>query len=298
MRTYQFVQVDVFAEGPFMGNPLAVFPQASGLSTEEMQDIAREMNLSETTFVTPAKEGGDARVRIFTPSVELPFAGHPSLGTACTLVRLGMVPAREPLTPVVLELAVGPTLVDVEVSGGQPTAAVVHQGPPHFVPPLILKEEAAEALRLSPYDIHLYLAVEVVGTGLNYAIVPLTSLDALKRAWFDLDVLPEFERKHAGLYAFALTGEEDPLVEARCFAPLEGIPEDPATGSAAGPLAAYLTRVGIMKPGETRMLAQGRFAGRPSRLSMKVLGTSSDMTDVLVGGGVVPVLSGELTLPG
>jgi trans-2,3-dihydro-3-hydroxyanthranilate isomerase len=297
MRTYRFVQVDVFGTEIFAGNPLAVFPEAQGLSDAEMQAIAREMNLSETAFVTPAEGEGDVRVRIFTPVVELPFAGHPSLGTACTVVRLGAVPAREPFTPVVLELNVGPTLVDVEVRDGAPVAAVVHQGAPHFGAQQIIKEEVAPVMRLHYSAMHAYLPPLVVGTGLDYTIVPLRDVDALADAWFDLELLPEFERKYAGLYAFALTGADDPLAEARCFAPLEGIPEDPATGSAAGPLAAYLARVGLLKPGEMRMLAQGRFAGRPSRLSMQVLGSRRAMTDVLVGGGVVPVLAGELTLP-
>jgi trans-2,3-dihydro-3-hydroxyanthranilate isomerase len=296
MRTYPFVQVDVFGTERFTGNPLAVFYQAEGLSDAEMQAVAREMNLSETTFVTAPTAGGDVRVRIFTPACELPFAGHPSVGTACSVVRLGLVAAREPVTPVTLELGVGPTLVDVEVRDGEPVAATVHQGAPHFRLPQILRELVPPVLKLEPRDMHVYLPPQVVGTGLEYAIVPLRDTEALARAWFDLELLPAFERQYAGLYAFALTGEDEPLVEARCFAPLEGIPEDPATGSAAGPLAAYLVRVGLLKPGEDCVVAQGRHVGRPSLLTARVEGSRRDMRDVLVGGGVVPVLTGELTL--
>ena len=141
MRTLPFYQVDVFTARPFAGNPLAVFPEAEGVSAVQMQAIASEMNLSETTFVLPAEGAGDARVRIFTPALELPFAGHPSVGTACELVRLGMVAVTEPVTRVILELGVGPTTVDVSVRDGVPVAATVHQRPPVF--------HAAGAARLS-----------------------------------------------------------------------------------------------------------------------------------------------------
>ncbi len=143
MRTLPFYQVDVFTDRPFAGNPLAVFPEADGLTAAQMQAIASEMNLSETTFVTEAEGDGDARVRIFTPSQELPFAGHPSVGTACQLVRLGIVRAEEPVTRVVLELDVGPTLVEVDVKGGVPVAATVHQGAPVFGDPVPRDEIAA-----------------------------------------------------------------------------------------------------------------------------------------------------------
>jgi len=289
------VQVDVFTERPLAGNPLAVFPDAGGLSGEQMQQIATEMNLSETTFVLAPQAGGSARVRIFTPGTELPFAGHPSVGTACTLVNLGMVAAQEPVTEVVLELDVGPTTVDVTVRGGQAVAGVVHQGPPTFGEE-IPRDEAARVLRLQPGDLDEELTPAVVGTGLSYAIIPLRSTRALAQAWFDNDQLPEFERRYAELYPFALTGDEEPFAEARCFAPAAGIVEDPATGSAAGPLAAYLARAGLLGPGAARVLAQGQHVRRPSRLTISVSTEGNRITDVLVGGGVVPVMTGELTV--
>ncbi|MGZ4200117.1 MAG: PhzF family phenazine biosynthesis protein, partial [Thermoleophilia bacterium] len=256
MRRLAFHQVDVFTERPFAGNPLAVFTEAEGLSEREMQQIAREMNLSETTVVSPAQGRGDVLVRIFTPETELPFAGHPSVGTAWLLVHLGLVAVREPVTTVVLELGVGPTTVDVSVAGGRPTTGLVHQGAAEFgeeIPPA----EAAAVLGLQRSDLHEELVPRVVGTGLSYAIIPLHSVRALAAAWFRLDLLDEFERRYADLYPFAFTGEDEPYVEARCFAPNEGIPEDPATGSAAGPLAAYLARVGLLAAGAARVVAQG-----------------------------------------
>lgn len=294
MTTLRYFQVDVFAARPLEGNPLAVFPEAAGLSDAQMQAIARELNLSETTFVTPPLGGGDARVRIFTPAVELPFAGHPSVGTACQLVRLGVVAAREPVTPVVLELGVGPTVVDVEVRAGEAVGATVHQGPPRFgadVP----RERAAAVLGLALDDLHPDFAPAVVGTGLDYTVIPLRERDALARIVLDGEALPAFEADFAEVYPCAF-GDGDPWIEARGLFPLCGIPEDPATGSAAGPLAAYFARAGILAPGEAKVVLQGPYVGRPSRLTVSVAGAAGRIDDVLVGGSVYPVLWGELTL--
>jgi trans-2,3-dihydro-3-hydroxyanthranilate isomerase len=315
MRTYRFVQVDVFADEPFKGNPLAVFPLAEGLTGEEMQAIAREMNLSETTFVLPPESGGDAKVRIFTPGYELPFAGHPSVGTAVTLVRLRSgdarkggkagsagatraaadVRRREEVVPVVLELGVGPTIVDVVVRDGVPVAGTVHQGVPRFGhhPG---REETAAVLGLHLDDLHDELEPQLVGTGLDYVCIPLRGTDALARAQVDMRLLPAWEAAHGEVYPFAFTGDADPWVEARGLFPAESIPEDPATGSAAGPRAAYLAAAGLLPVGETRVVLQGRHVQRPSLLAVSVTGMPDAITDVLVGGGVVPVLTGELVI--
>jgi trans-2,3-dihydro-3-hydroxyanthranilate isomerase len=298
MTKLRMFQVDVFTDQAFAGNPLAVFPEAAGLSTQQMQTIAREMNLSETTFVSPPEAGGDARVRIFTPATELPFAGHPTVGTACQLVRLGMVPAVEPVTRVTLELGVGPTLVEVTVRGGEPVSGAVHQGAPTFGEP-IPREAAAAALGLAPADLAADLDPLPVGTGLTYAVIPLRDTDALARVVPDLVRLAAFERDYAEVYPCAFTGAASPWIEARGLFPLIGIPEDPATGSAAGPLAAYMARAGRLAPGERRVVLQGRHVGRPSLLTVWVTGdqaTSGTITDVVVEGGVVPVLEGVLTL--
>jgi trans-2,3-dihydro-3-hydroxyanthranilate isomerase len=299
MRTYRFFQVDVFATQPFMGNPLAVFPEAEGLSSELMLAIAREMNLSETTFVLAPEAGGDVKVRIFTPSGELPFAGHPSVGTACVAVRLGLAGRdRDPaaaVVPVVLELGVGPTTVDVALRDGEPIAGTVHQGRPHFGHSPS-RHEAAAVLGLAAEDLHAELEPRLVGTGLDYICIPLRDTEALGRCRPDLHVLPAFEAAHGELYPFAFTGEADPWVEARGLFPAESIPEDPATGSAAGPLAAYLADAGLLPVGETRVVLQGARIFRPSRLAVTVTGAANDIEDVLVGGGVVPMLDGELRL--
>jgi trans-2,3-dihydro-3-hydroxyanthranilate isomerase len=296
MRTLAFSQVDVFSDRPLAGNPLAVFAAAGDLSGAQMQAIAREMNLSETTFVGPPQAGGDARVRIFTPALELPFAGHPTVGTACELVRLGMVPPVAPLTRVVLELGVGPTEVDVDVRDGVPLGATVHQGRPSFAAPAP-RELSAAVLSLSTADLHAELDPVPVGTGLTYTIVPLASPEALGRMRLDLGLLAGYEHEYGEPYACAFTGRDEPWLEARGLFPLAGIAEDPATGSAAGPLAAYMARAGLLAPGELRVVLQGARIDRPSLLTVSVSGGPSDIDDVLVGGQVQLVMQGELILP-
>ena len=296
MRTLLFYQVDVFTDRPFAGNPLAVFPEAEGLTAVQMQAIASEMNLSETTFVAPPEAEGDAKVRIFTPAVELPFAGHPSVGTACELVRLGMVAVTEPVTRVVLELGVGPTIVEVRVEGGVPVAATVHQRRPVFHPPAP-RGSVAAVLGLDLEDLHPEFDPVPVDTGLCYTIVPLASQRALARVSIDLELVAAFERKHAEVYPCAFTGQDEPWMEARGLFPLVGITEDPATGSAAGPLAAYMAREGVLPPEEERIVLQGQQIGRPSFLTVSFSGAPGDITDVRVGGSVKPVLRGELSLP-
>jgi trans-2,3-dihydro-3-hydroxyanthranilate isomerase len=295
MPTLDMVQVDVFTDRRLAGNPLAVFLDAAGLSDDEMQAVAREMNLSETTFVSAPESGGDARVRIFTPLTELPFAGHPSIGTAWVLVQRGVVAAREPFTPVVLELGVGPTLVEVQVREGVAVGAAVHQGPPHFGA-AVPAGQAAAVLRLAVDDLHAELAPAVVGTGLDYAIIPLRERATLTRIVLDLERLGDFETAYAEVYPCALCEGPDPWIEARGLFPLCGIPEDPATGSAAGPLAAYFARAALLPFDETRVVLQGTCVGRPSRLHVSVTGDPDGMRDVVVGGDVVEVMTGELRL--
>ncbi len=235
-------------------------------------------------------------MRIFTPELELPFAGHPSVGTACELVRLGVVEAHEPVTAVVLELGVGPTLVEVEVRDGAPTGATVHQGAPRFGA-AVPRARVAEVLGLAPGDLHPELDPLVVDTGLAYAVVPLRDRAALGAISPALHLFAAFEADFAEAYLCAFTGDESPWIEARGLFPNSGIPEDPATGSAAGPLAAYMARAGRLPFGARRVVLQGARIGRPSHLTVAVEGGPDGITDVLVGGRVFPVLRGELELP-
>jgi trans-2,3-dihydro-3-hydroxyanthranilate isomerase len=296
MRTLPFNQLDVFTDRPFAGNPLAVFPEAEGLTAVQMQAIASEMNLSETTFILPPERDGDARVRIFTPALELPFAGHPSVGTACELVRLRLVDVYQPVTRVVLELDVGPTVVEVAVRDGVPVSGTVHQRAPVFRAPAP-RGLVAAVLGLELEDLHPEFDPVPVDTGLSYTIIPLASQRALARVTLDLKLAEDFERRHAEIYPCAFTGRDEPWVEARGLFPFAGITEDPATGSAAGPLAAYMAREGVLPVDEERIVLQGAQIGRPSFLTVAVSGAPDAITDVRVGGRVHPVLRGELFLP-
>lgn len=178
MKEYRFFQVDVFNDRPFGGNPLAVFPEAQGLTTKEMQQLAREMNLSETTFVLPpGSPEADFKVRIFTPVAELPFAGHPVVGTHWVLTHLGRVALREPVTQVCFELGVGVLPADLHLSGGQVDRVVMTQDRPTFHAVLEDVSDLAAGLGLVPEAIiETELPVQVVSTGVPQMMVPVRSL--------------------------------------------------------------------------------------------------------------------------
>jgi len=311
MKAYQFIQVDVFTDQPFGGNPLAVFPEAEGLTTEEMQRLAREMNLSETTFVLPPqKPGADFKVRIFTPAKELPFAGHPVVGTHWVLAHLGRVDLREPVTQVRFELGVGVLPADLHVAGGQVERVVMTQDRPTFH--AILEdvtdgstglEVLAEGLGLSPEAItETGLPVHVVSTGLPQMMVPVRSLaevQALDAGQLNTPALNRACRAvdaEETVMVFTLETERpEAAVHVRLFAPLLGVPEDPATGSANGALGAYLVHhraVPVTEPTTHILSEQGAEIGRPSTLYIEVDSVGEEVTAVRVGGQVVPVVEG------
>jgi trans-2,3-dihydro-3-hydroxyanthranilate isomerase len=304
MKAYQFIQVDVFTDQPFGGNPLAVFSEAEGLTTEEMQRLAREMNLSETTFVLPPQaSGADFKVRIFTPAKELPFAGHPVVGTHWVLAHLGRVDLREPVTQVRFELGVGVLPADLHVAGGQVERVVMTQDRPTFHALLEDVTDLAEGLGLSPEAItETGLPVPVISTGLPPTMVPVRSLaevqgldagqlntPALNRACRAVDA-------EETVMVFTLETERpEATVHVRLFAPLLGVPEDPATGSANGALGAYLVHhraVPVTEPTTHILSEQGAEIGRPSTLYIEVDSAGEEITAVRVGGQVVPVVEG------
>jgi trans-2,3-dihydro-3-hydroxyanthranilate isomerase len=311
MREYRFLQVDVFTDRPFGGNPLAVFPEADGLSGEEMQQLAREMNLSETTFVlAPRASGADFWVRIFTPMAELPFAGHPVVGTHWVMAHLGRVVLQEPLTRVLFELGVGVLPADLHVVGGCVERVVMTQGEPTFHdvvettdPSSILADLAGglglpvEAIADTPWP------VQIVSTGVRQAMVPVRSLAdvraldpgalnvaALNRVCHALDT--------KCVMVFCLETERpESTVHVRMFAPLLGVPEDPATGSANGALGAYLVRhhvVPLEEPTVHILSEQGAEIGRPSTLYIEVDHRNGEPHTVRVGGRVVLVAEGTV----
>ena len=293
MTTLSFWQVDVFTTQPLSGNPLAVFPDAAGLSTETMQAIAREMNLSETTFVSPPEApGADARVRIFTPGEELPMAGHPTLGTAFTLWRQGAAPAEGGTLH--LELGVG--VLPVELS---PERVTMTQATPHFGPPLEAEALArlAGALGLDPEAAWREgPQPQAVSAGLPHLMVPLPSLAALEGAQPDLAAAAPLLRALGadGLYLHALPEDPAQPLRARLFAPGVGVAEDPGTGSAAGPLGLYLVAKGLRPPGPLEIL-QGLELRRPCQIFVHIdRDAQGQLAPPKVGGAVVKVIEGQL----
>lgn len=305
MREYRFIQVDVFTDRPFGGNPLAVFPEAEGLSSAEMQQIAREMNLSETTFVLPSQmPGADFRVRIFTPGEELPFAGHPVVGTHWVLAYLGRVELRAPVTRATFELGVGVLPADLYVSGERVERVVMTQAQPTFHTILEDVGELAAGLGLPPEAItETGLPAQVVSTGLPGLIVPIRSLaevHALSDGRLNTATLNRVVRALDTDCVMVFTFEtEQPgfTVHTRMFAPAFGVPEDPATGSITGALGAYLVHhraVPLTAPTVHIKSEQGMEIGRPSTLFVEVDHTDGEITAVRVGGQVVPLIEGTV----
>jgi trans-2,3-dihydro-3-hydroxyanthranilate isomerase len=280
-----FRLVDVFCERPFQGNQLCVVPHAAGLDAEAMQLLAREIGFSETTFVTRA-EGDRYSMRIFTPGTELPFAGHPSLGTAFVLVAEGRV--TSPATQVV---AAGEFRIEVDLPARR---ARMRQLPPAFGPRFEDRELAARAVGLAPGDLREGLPLEVVSTGLPHLLVPVRDLAALRRARRDAELVPRVCGA-VGAGSMYLFAETEQGVTARMFDPELGIGEDPATGSAAGPLGAYLARYGLAGMPGTLRIRQGEQVGRPSLLEVAVA-REGDSYRVEVGGGVAIVGEGVFRL--
>ncbi|HVP67329.1 MAG TPA: PhzF family phenazine biosynthesis protein [Anaeromyxobacteraceae bacterium] len=292
-RPYSLVQVDVFTDRPLAGNPLAVFPDARGLSDGEMQAIAREMNLSETTFVLPRdpkiERARGIRVRIFTVREELPFAGHPTLGTAFVLRGQGGGPE------VALELGVGRVPVRFEEAPGRPPFGEMTQVDP------VLGEahdrtEVARALGVPVEALHPHLPVQTVSTGLPFVVVPFRSLAVLR------DLVLDVQRSDAWLLPrdarhFYLVALETESPAARLHARMIFYGgEDPATGSASGCAAAWMVAHGVAAPDERVLIEQGLEVRRPSRIHVRASRTGSRVHSVRVGGNAVEILRGELTL--
>lgn len=298
-RTYAFVQVDVFTDRVFGGNPLAVVLDGRGLGDAEMQAIACEMNLAETTFLLPVtRPDCAARVRIFTPGRELLFAGHPTLGTAWVLATRGMLPpGRRQLT---LEEGIGPVPVELEGPPERPSFVWMHHRETTFGPEIADRALIARALGLAESDLLPGTPVQVASTGNPFLFVPLRERTAVDRVTPDVGALMKLPPDTAGLGVFVFAPDVDPgRVYSRMFAPHSGIPEDPATGSASGPLGAYLVRHGIVRgSGELTMISeQGTKMGRQSFVHIRLRAATGGARDIRVGGGVMPVLEGQLTLP-
>ena len=295
---YRYFICDVFTDTPFGGNPLAVLPDASGLDTDRMQQIAREFNFSETSFVFPPEAGGDRRVRIFTPKVEVPFAGHPNIGTAFVLAASGELDGRE---SVLFEEAAGEVRVSIDRGAGADGPVRCELAAPA---PLQLSEPAsaelvAGALSLEPGDLvtetHLPQAASV---GLPFLMVELPDAATLARARIDAEMFEVIAE--AGLppdIHMYVRSDDDYDIRARMFAPLDGVPEDPATGSANCALAGLLAHYA---PGDdcdlTWRILQGVEMGRPSLLEARAAKRDGRVTGAWIGGGAVMFAEGCLDI--
>ena len=303
-RSLKFYQADVFTGQPFGGNPVAVFPDAAGLADDELQQIAREMNLSETVFVFPPSDpAAVVRLRIFTPTQEIPFAGHPVVGTMHVLTQLGMIRTTDPVTRVMQECNIGLFPVELHTQDGQVTRVVMTQPAPQFLELIENTEEfykIAGALGIAKYTItDAKWPVQVVSTGLPVLIVPVRTLTAVRSIRPDQTAIVDFCRRVGanGILVFTtVTVEPSATVHARMFAPSIGIPEDPATGSAAGALGAYLVQNGIVDVGPTTEITieQGYEIERPSRIFVQVESDDDAIQTVKVGGQCVMVVEGTL----
>ncbi len=281
-----YLVYDVFTDTAFGGNPLAVIPDATALPEDQLQSIAREFNFSETTFVFPPESSDhDAKVRIFTPTMEIPFAGHPTVGTALALHDLGRVGAD-----LTFELGVGPIPVTIQNGTARFTTRVPLETWPGPSPRTVAESIGLDASAIR-VDRH---APTIAGVGMPFALAELTDSDALASALPNTDAFRAFDphwptNTHYDLLVYTRDGTK---IDARMFAPLDGIPEDPATGSAAAALAAFLGELdGISEQFE---ISQGVTMGRPSQITAKVTVDAGTPVEVAISGRAVKMMDGRL----
>ncbi|MFB8379062.1 PhzF family phenazine biosynthesis protein [Streptomyces rubiginosohelvolus] len=280
---HSYVVVDAFATEPLAGNPVAVFFDADDLTAHQMQSIAAEMNLSESTFLLRPRRGGDARVRVFTPVNELPFAGHPLLGTA---IAYGNHHPREsfPADRLRLETEMGTVPFELERTGDLVTAARMEQPIPTWQP-FDRREELLAALGVR----ETALPVDIYRNGPRHVLVALGSVEELSALHPDHRALSAFDDMAAN--CFAGSGS---AWRSRMFSPAYGVVEDAATGSAAGPIAIHLARHGLIDFGQPIVITQGVEMGRPSPMRAVAEGGAEKVTRVEVGGDGAMVLEGRL----
>jgi trans-2,3-dihydro-3-hydroxyanthranilate isomerase len=302
--TYQFYWCDVFTNQLFGGNPLVVFPDAQGISTDQMQKIAKEFNISETVFVFPPHNPkNNYRLRIFTPGGEIPFAGHPTVGTAHVLAAIAHISIQNELTKIILEEQVGEIPVTIVSKNGKPVyTQLTVSSRPEIGPPPPSPENLANLLSLETGDLLVGEKdyPQAISCGLPFLLIPLTEQNALKRAQLKLEVwqklLAEYWAPHIYLFTYDnQDGESDHQIRARMFAPKLGIDEDPATGSAASVLAAYLALRQTTTDGTlTWEIKQGIEMGRPSSLQIEVEKKNGQIAAIRVGGASILVSQGTL----
>jgi trans-2,3-dihydro-3-hydroxyanthranilate isomerase len=300
----RYLHLDVFTDRPLEGNQLAVFPTPGSISTEMMQAVTREMNFSECTFVFPREKAGDIRMRIFTPGEELPMAGHPVIGSTFALAAEGVIPRGR--GEFVFELGVGPIPVALEWNASGLSFVRMTQLLPSFGGTIPARGPFAAAVGVEPADLVDGLPVQMVSCGVPFLFVPLSTRDAVDRACVDRRAMARCCQE-AGLpelaaFFFTTAGDPDPraaqTVYSRMLAPAFGVSEDPATGSASGPLGCYLFHHGVVRADAAGNIVnlQGVAMRRPSRIHIAIDTSGEVITRVRVGGQAVLVGRGELNV--
>jgi trans-2,3-dihydro-3-hydroxyanthranilate isomerase len=299
----RYLHYDVFTDRRFEGNQLAIFPDARGLSPEQMQTLAKEMNFSESTFVLPAEAAGtDARMRIFTPGAELPMAGHPTIGTTFALAGEGVITAGRERW--VFGLGVGPTPVELTWQGGALDFAWMDQRPPDCREPASPRADVIRAAGVDPAAVDATgLPVQEISCGVPFLFVPVSTRAAVDAAEPDPAVsrrlASAFPGNHIGVFVFSTEKvDADVTAYSRMFASGQGIAEDPATGGASGPLGCYLVQHKLVAdPSRDMVSLQGVKMGRPSRIHMRIAQQASgEITRVQVGGKAVRVGEGVVDI--
>ncbi len=298
MPDYQVKIIDAFTTRRYAGNPCGVITRADGLTEAQMQAIAREINASETAFVFPSQRAS-FRVRYFTPAKEIPLAGHPTIATMHALVEEGRIDLSGGAKRVIQELNIGILPVDIALDAERNVRVVMTQAKPEFQRRLD-RNVFAQALGIKPSDIVDDVPVQVVSTGTPQAMVPVRSLDVLKRLRPDFQHLSDLEQvgHYYSVHVFALEAF-DPAhrTHARHFAASAGIPEDPVTGSATGGMAAYLWKYGLVRE-RAYTVEQGHIMGRPGIVEVEVDpdGDGEEPAAVRIAGTAVTVLRGTITV--
>lgn len=296
MPAYSFMQVDAFTTYPLGGNPCAILFDTDDLDGETMLAIAREMNLSETAFVRQSKVA-DFGARYFTPAEEIPLAGHPTIATTFALIETGRLPLTGQHTTATLELPVGPITVEIKATNGRVDHIIMTQKKPQFLttyPP----EEIMPLFGLAPNEALAGVPVQTVSTGTPQLMVPVCSIDTLRRVRLDIAAYSEFRAK-ADFFSPHLFCLQGITKAGQTFARHFGVPpdtmEDPFTGSATGGMAAYLWRYGLIdRP--TFIAEQGHWMSRPGQATVEVIGPRDDIETVKVGGSAATIIRGEVTL--
>jgi trans-2,3-dihydro-3-hydroxyanthranilate isomerase len=303
MPTYKYHLLDVFTNRAFGGNQLAVFTDGAAVPPDLMPKLTRELNLSESTFVLPpTNPANNYRVRIFTPGKEMMMAGHPTVGTAYLLARLGMIPRTANPTKAVFEELVGDIPVAISYNDDSPNPSMIWmtQPKPQFGHIISDLAEVQAALALPTEAINTNYPVQVVTTGVPFLYVPINTLAQTQQISLNVQLCKQLVEKYDldGVFVFTTEVEtEGSTVHSRMFAPDLGIAEDPATGAASGPLGAYLARYKIVPSPDTHMVSeQGMEMGRPSYIHIELDSENGEYTAARIGGESYYMGQGEFTL--